>query len=57
MKVESMNLQQKDAYEWWVDNQKRDFDSMSHQELFECCKEQDKLYLIFTTVTEDKQDE
>ena len=41
-----MNEQQRQAYEWWLDNQKRDFDSMTSLELCECCKEQDKLYML-----------
>ena len=39
-----MNKQQRDAYDWWLENQSRDFDSMSDLERIECCKEQDKLY-------------
>lgn len=41
-----MNKQQQDAYNWWKENQNRDFDSMSWQELYECCKEQDRLYML-----------
>jgi len=38
--------QRQDAYDWWKENQERDFDNMTPHELYECCKEQDKLYML-----------
>ena len=45
-RVAAMNAQERSAYDWWIENQSRDINTMTSVELRDAAKHQDVLYLM-----------